>query len=277
MRLRPEIFNRIGAPSSSGIKLIPSDCVAAINAFIEEFTPSGLVVCCRLDEYRWLPKRLKLNGAICIEPLSPEEVRYYLAAGGPILTKLREAVGADLALQELGQTPLMLAVMSLAYQGAGGGMLSAQSGDSIGERRRQILRLYVQEMFQRKVAISPIFANEEIIGWLSWLARKMKEDSQSVFLVEGLQPSGVFIITDRGKKVLTRNPPKIDLKLLEQFPKFLVFKAKLKTVEEGYLAQTTPAAIETPLESLEAAYAKIRGELKSELLDRLKAEAPVVF
>ena len=46
------------------------DCVAAINAFIEEFNPSGLVVCCRLNEYRWLPERLKLNGAICLEPLS---------------------------------------------------------------------------------------------------------------------------------------------------------------------------------------------------------------
>jgi restriction system protein len=89
---------------------------------------------------------------------------------------------------------------------------------------------------------------------------------------------GVFIITDRGKRVLAQNPSKIDLKLLEQFPEFLAFKAKSKTVEEGDHAQ--PAAvttIETPLESLEAAYSKIRGELKVELLDRLKAEAPVVF
>ena len=31
------------------------DCVAAINAFIDELKPSGLVVCCRLNEYRWLP------------------------------------------------------------------------------------------------------------------------------------------------------------------------------------------------------------------------------
>jgi hypothetical protein len=38
--------------------------VAAINAFIEELEPPGLVVCCRLNEYRWLPKRLKLNEAI---------------------------------------------------------------------------------------------------------------------------------------------------------------------------------------------------------------------
>jgi restriction system protein len=89
---------------------------------------------------------------------------------------------------------------------------------------------------------------------------------------------GVFTITDRGKSVLAKNPPKIDLKLLEQFPEFLAFKAKSRTVEEVDNAQpTAPAAIETPLESLEAAYAKIRGELKNDLLDRLKMEALAVF
>jgi restriction system protein len=89
---------------------------------------------------------------------------------------------------------------------------------------------------------------------------------------------GVFTITSRGKSVLAQNPPKIDLKLLERFPEFLAFKAKSRTVEEGDHAQPTAAAtIETPLESLESAYAKIRGELKAELLDRLKAEIPAVF
>jgi restriction system protein len=58
----------------------------------------------------------------------------------------------------------------------------------------------------------------------------------------------------------------------------LAFKAKTKMVAEVEHAEpTAPAAIETPLESLEAAYEKIRGELKVELLDRLKAEAPAVF
>jgi restriction system protein len=85
-------------------------------------------------------------------------------------------------------------------------------------------------------------------------------------------------ITDRGKKVLAQNPPKIDLKLLEQFPEFLAFKAKSKTAaEDDHVQTTTSVAIETPLESLESAYAKIRGELKAELLDRLKVEAPAVF
>jgi hypothetical protein len=97
--------------------VIQSDCVAAINAFIEEFQPSGLVVCCRLNDYRWLPKRLKLNGAICIEALGSEEVGKYLAAGGPKLAALREAVGTDPVLHELAQTPMMLSVMSLGDLG----------------------------------------------------------------------------------------------------------------------------------------------------------------
>jgi restriction system protein len=89
---------------------------------------------------------------------------------------------------------------------------------------------------------------------------------------------GVFNITDRGKSVLALKPQKIDLKLLERFPEFLAFKAKSKTVGEGDPTQpTAPATIETPLESLESAYEKILGELKNELLDRLKAEAPAVF
>jgi restriction system protein len=58
---------------------------------------------------------------------------------------------------------------------------------------------------------------------------------------------GVFTITDRGKRVLAQNPPKIDLKLLEQFPEFLAFKAKSRTVAEVDKVQSTaPPAIETP-------------------------------
>jgi hypothetical protein len=173
---------------------VQPDCVAAINDFIDAVEPSGLVVCCRLGEYQWLPKRLKLNGAICLEPLSSEEVSKYLAQGGPKLVALREAVDPDSdlhdpALQELAQTPLMLSIMSLACQGADGNEFARQKGDSPEERRKQIFGLYVEQMFQRKGMTSLLFPKEKIIYWLSWLAGKMREHSQSVFLVEGLQPS----------------------------------------------------------------------------------------
>jgi hypothetical protein len=88
-------------------------------------------------------------------------------------------------LQELAQTPLMLSIMSLACQGADANELAAEKGDSPEERRKQIFRLYVEQMFQRKGTVSLVFPKEKIIGWLSWLAGKMREHSQSVFLVEG--------------------------------------------------------------------------------------------
>ena len=43
-----------------------------------------------------------------------------------------------------------------------------------------------------------MFPKEKIIGWLWWLARKTREHSQSVFLVEGLQPRWLGAGTQRG-------------------------------------------------------------------------------
>jgi len=165
------------------------DCVAAVNAFIGEFNPSGLVVCCRLNEYLWLPERLKLNGAISLEPLAADEIEKYLVVGGPKLVALRDAIDTVPVLWELAQTPLMLSIMCLAFQEAGTNELAAQKGESLEERRKQIFHLYVEQMFKRKKRASLVFPKAKTIGWLSWLAGKMKKYSQSEFLVEGLRPT----------------------------------------------------------------------------------------
>jgi hypothetical protein len=165
------------------------DCVAAINKFIETSNPSGLVVCCRLNEYRWLPERLKLNGAIRLDPLSSQEVTQYLIRGGSKLVALREAVDSDPVLHELAQTPLMLSIMSLALQGSSRDELIGQPGDSPQERRKQIFSLYVDQMFKRKVSTPVAFPKDETIGWLSWLAVRMRKHATSILLVEGLQSS----------------------------------------------------------------------------------------
>jgi hypothetical protein len=83
----------------------------------------------------------------------------------------------------------MLSIMSLAFQGAGSNELARRKGDSPEESRKKIFSLYVEQMFRRKGTPSRAFPKEKVIGWLSWLARKMREHSQSVFLIEGLQPS----------------------------------------------------------------------------------------
>ena len=91
-------------------------CVEAINHFGQEFGLSGLVVCSRLVEYTALPVRLKLNGAIRLQPLTLEQVYDYLESAGSRLESLRVALEADESLQTLAQTPLTLGIMTLAYQ-----------------------------------------------------------------------------------------------------------------------------------------------------------------
>lgn len=165
-----------------------ADCVAAINAYITDAEPPGLVVCSRLTEYQWLPERLKMNGAICIKPLTLEQVDGYFAAIGAELEPLRTAIREDAVLRELAQSPLMLNIMSMACRSAGPESLAGQ-GQSLEVRRTRIFAAYVDKMFQRKASLGRVFPKEKVIAWLSWLAGKMKEHSESGFFIENLQPN----------------------------------------------------------------------------------------
>lgn len=91
--------------------------VDAINAFRRTHGLVGMVVCSRSDDYAALTHQLKLQGAVGIQPLTPAQVGTYLAQAGEHLAGLRVAVAQDAVLQELAHTPLLLTIMTLAYQG----------------------------------------------------------------------------------------------------------------------------------------------------------------
>jgi energy-coupling factor transporter ATP-binding protein EcfA2 len=164
---------------------VNSDCVNAINEFVEKFNPSGLVVCCRFSEYRLYPSRLKLNRAIRLEPLTKDDLTKYFAKCEPELAALREAVKTDPVLQQLVATPLVLRMMSRLFQGVRGDALVSQKAESLDERRKQIFQLYVDQMTQRIGTICE-FPTEKTIAWLAWLAARMREHSQSRFYPGGL-------------------------------------------------------------------------------------------
>lgn len=164
-------------------------CVEAINYYIDEADPPGLVVCCRLKDYLWLPERLKLNGAICIEPLNQNQIDSYFAKLGTEVESLRTAIREDIVLQELAQSPLMLNIMSMAYRSSTPESLSA-CNLPIEKRRTKIFDAYVEKVFLRKeIANKQPFLKENTLIWLSWLAKKLKEHSQFNFFIENMQPS----------------------------------------------------------------------------------------
>jgi len=174
-------------PLLDGLDEIPDEaqaaCVAAINTFHTEHGLSGLVVTCRSDDYASLPARLKLNGAIALQPLGAEQVEAWLRRGGHRLEGLRAALAHDAALRELATTPLMLNVMSLAFADQPASAVE-QAKSEAGPRHR-LFGLYVQRMLRRPAQR----ADPHLAGWLHRLARAMLEQRLSILLIEQLQPN----------------------------------------------------------------------------------------
>ena len=163
-------------------------CVKAINQFGAELGLSGLVVCSRLEEYRSLPTRLRLNGAIRLQPLTLEQVYDYLEAAGSSLDALRTALEKDEGLQTLAQNPLTLGIMTLAYQDMPAETLADQNQDILEIRRKHLFDTYIARMFKRK-GKRDAYAEDQTKRWLSWLAQKMIGQNQAIFLIEQLQPT----------------------------------------------------------------------------------------
>ena len=160
------------------------DCVRAINEFRQDHLVP-LVVCSRVADYEALTARLRLQGAVLLQPLTPQQIDEYLSGAGIALSAVRETRKHDPALQELAETPLVLSIMTLAYQGVS--VEDLQVLDTVEARRQHLFDAYVQRMFERRGA-DQAYSPRQTIRWLAWLAQKMSEHAQSVFLIEGLQP-----------------------------------------------------------------------------------------
>lgn len=195
-----QIPKRICRPWLENIRLLPlldgldevrsenrAACVQTINHFVEEYGLAGLVVCSRLKEYTDLPVRLKLNGAIRLQPLTSEQVDDYLALVSPSLNALRINLKKDDNLLTLAESPLMLNIMSLAYQDLE--PQPRQTFDTVETYREQLLDTYIERMFKRRRTVDKPYEDEQVVSWLSWLAQKMTEHNQVILLIEGLQPS----------------------------------------------------------------------------------------
>jgi restriction system protein len=94
---------------------------------------------------------------------------------------------------------------------------------------------------------------------------------------------GYLRITDLGKSVLAKRPPRIDAKYLDQFPAFREFKTRGNATASTDKArpptphEPTTADAGTPEDRLAAAYQTLRNELEADLLEQVKASSPAFF
>lgn len=204
--LESELENRYGVPKSVAVDWITGNqihplldgldevklehrnaCVVAINDFWKEYG-AGVVVCSRTADYESLSERFRLRGAVLIQPLNDSQIEAYLLRIGDQLSGLREVLPTDAALRELADSPLMLSMMTLAYQGKRPEEIRQQAEGE--NRQNQLFATYVQRMLTRPRAGENI-APERVISQLSWLARGMVQHNLSVFYLDELQPTWI--------------------------------------------------------------------------------------
>lgn len=87
---------------------------------------------------------------------------------------------------------------------------------------------------------------------------------------------GFFEITEQGRNVANQSLIEIDVKFLSQFPEFINFKNSKKQ-EEEVSSEIEENFDITPQESIELGYQKLRKELETDLLNRVKNVSPDFF
>ncbi|OZH54912.1 hypothetical protein AFK68_07875 [Hydrocoleum sp. CS-953] len=159
-------------------------CVDALNEFCQEYGQTEIVVCSRIRDYEVLSSQLKFQAAIYLQPLSLEQIQEYLKNAGSELAAVRKALESDVKLQEFSRYPLILSIISLAYQGISIEELPTRSNS---ELREHLFNAYIERMFKRKAVNIP-YSQEKVKKWLIWLAKQMVKESETVFLIERMQP-----------------------------------------------------------------------------------------
>lgn len=161
-------------------------CVQAINKFRESHGLTQIVISSRIRDYEALSSRLQVQSAVCLKSLTQEQIKQYLDRAGGQLEGVESLLQEDEALQELAKSPLILSVIALAYRGIPAEELPHHG--SIEERRKHLLDAYIERTFRRK-GVEKKYPKAKVKHYLSWLAQELNRTSQSVFLIERMQPN----------------------------------------------------------------------------------------
>ncbi len=85
---------------------------------------------------------------------------------------------------------------------------------------------------------------------------------------------GYFQITDRGRAVLGRKPPRVDVPFLRQYSEFAEFWNPKKTTSEKTLEAIAEDSVQTPKDAIASGYLLLRKQVESDLLEQVKACPP---
>jgi DNA polymerase III delta prime subunit len=168
-------------------------CVQAILSYMHNINGHiPLVLCCRSEAYQALAVQLPLQYAVMLLPFTDDQIDMYLSSVSGQFDVLRKAFAEDKDLFELARRPLMLSIFALALRGLSEQELAALEGrQGTGGQRADyptaLFRYYVQRMLSRRAELRS-GTPAQIQRWLSYLARQLREQQETLCTVEDLQP-----------------------------------------------------------------------------------------
>jgi restriction system protein len=125
---------------------------------------------------------------------------------------------------------------------------------------------------EERKELLPSGQQEIFVNRIGWARTYMKKAG----LIESTR-RGYFKITERGLNVLKDNPPRIDVKFLEQFEEFRLFRSLRHKKDEADKLVEEEGEEVTPEEALESAYQRLRYSLANDLLQQIKNCPPSMF
>jgi Effector-associated domain 7 len=196
LRLRYDVPRKVGATWIEGDNILPlldgldevaveyrDACAAAINAYRQDEAMVPIAVCSREKDYLTLSEKLKLYGAVLIQPLDGDQIDVYLANLGTPSEGVREVLREGTAWGEVLDTPLMLAIVVLTYTGKSADELRMTASTAM------LWDAYIEKMFSRRGS-SVRWTQEKaepILTRLVWLAAAMRNHNLTIFFIEDLE------------------------------------------------------------------------------------------
>ncbi|NEO81184.1 NACHT domain-containing protein [Moorena sp. SIO4G3] len=164
-------------------------CVQQLNQFLKDVPQ--IVVCCREEEYLAGEQILEMRGAVCLQPLTDQQIENYLKRLN--CRHLWPGIQQDSdGLLELARMPLLLHLIPLAYpDGLKPVEREFKDPKAKEDYQNQCRQRLFEDYIDRKLKESHNrrgYSEEETRRWLGWLAKRLKEGQQTEFWIEKMQP-----------------------------------------------------------------------------------------
>ncbi|MGD1809655.1 hypothetical protein ACP6PL_30115 [Dapis sp. BLCC M126] len=162
----------------------------SINKFSIDFQPKHLVVCSSFTTYKNCHNKLRVNAAVLLQPLTNSQIKDYLFVARS--RELWNYIEEEPELLNLAKTPLMLSMMTLAYEEiliAAWRRITSKEG-----REKYLLNAYIRYQLGGETNYKWYSRNQEPLPeqtrrWLAWLAKQMAAENIQEFRIEKLQSS----------------------------------------------------------------------------------------